>query len=335
MATATTKKVNPAAIAEKFRKLADGMQNTIDANRAPMTQNPTPKRMKEYMSRKSDGDNLERGQRALRALADAWERDEVPACLRELRSKGEIVPLVRHGLGSNGYYDLHDTGRYADTSEPARVLQQLMEGAKSEADKHADAERARLARIEQLENDLRFCDIPGFFPTPRPLISLMVQHAALQNGLTVLEPSAGKGDIADFLRDEFPNTALTVDCCEIRPALREILEVKGHRLVGSDCLQFKDVLYDRVLMNPPFERGQDIDHVRHAYSLLAPGGRLVAIISGGSYYRSDKKSTEFREWLAFEGASVFDVPADSFKGAKAFRQTGVNCKLVVLSMPAF
>jgi hypothetical protein len=32
--------------------------------------------------------------------------------------------------------------------------------------------------------------------------------------------------------------------------------------------------FDRVLMNPPFEKQQDIDHVRRAFDHLKPGGRL-------------------------------------------------------------
>ena len=48
--------------------------------------------------------------------------------------------------------------------------------------------------------------------------------------------------------------------------------------------------YDKIIMNPPFENGQDIDHIRHAYSLLNDGGRVVCIMSEGTFYRNDKKS---------------------------------------------
>ena len=50
-------------------------------------------------------------------------------------------------------------------------------------------------------------------------------------------------------------------------------------------------------MNPPFSNRRDIEHVRHAYELLKPGGRIVAIMGEGSFFGSDKKATEFREWL--------------------------------------
>ena len=35
------------------------------------------------------------------------------------------------------------------------------------------------------------------FPTPRPVIEQMLARANIQPGMTILEPSAGKGDIAD------------------------------------------------------------------------------------------------------------------------------------------
>lgn len=50
-------------------------------------------------------------------------------------------------------------------------------------------------------------------------------------------------------------------------------------------------------MNPPFTHHQDIDHVRHAYDLLDAGGVLVAIMCESTFFRSDKKSVEFRDFL--------------------------------------
>ena len=59
--------------------------------------------------------------------------------------------------------------------------------------------------------------------------------------------------------------------------LREILEMKDHNLVAWNCLDLTEPVYDTIVMNPPFEKFQDIDHVRHAFDLLKPGGRVVAI----------------------------------------------------------
>lgn len=50
-------------------------------------------------------------------------------------------------------------------------------------------------------------------------------------------------------------------------------------------------------MNPPFADSQDIEHITHAFKFLKTGGVLVAIACEGPFFRQDKKSTFFREFL--------------------------------------
>ena len=89
--------------------------------------------------------------------------------------------------------------------------------------------------------------------------------------------------------------------------------------------------YDRIIMNPPFEGMQDADHVKHAYSLLAKGGKLVAITGESPFFRSDRKAVEFRDWLDSVGGSSEKLPEGSFKDSD--RSTGVNTRLVVITKP--
>lgn len=91
--------------------------------------------------------------------------------------------------------------------------------------------------------------------------------------------------------------------------------------------------YDRIVMNPPFGDGADIDHVRHAYTLLRPGGRIVAIVGEGAFIRSDKKATAFREWLEKVGATEEPLPPGTFNDPKLLAQTGANARLVVIDKP--
>ena len=88
--------------------------------------------------------------------------------------------------------------------------------------------------------------------------------------------------------------------------------------------------YDRIVMNPPFERGQDAEHVRRAYSFLKPGGILVAIVSTGPFFRTDNASQAFREFVRVNNAQTIDVAAGAFTGAEAFKQTGVSTKLLII-----
>jgi 16S rRNA G1207 methylase RsmC len=88
-------------------------------------------------------------------------------------------------------------------------------------------------------------------------------------------------------------------------------------------------IYDRVCMNPPFERQQDIDHVMHAWKFLKPNGRLVAIMASSVAFRENKKTVEFREFLAANGHLEHN-PEGAFKESG----TMVNTVTVVLYKPA-
>ncbi|WP_417790270.1 LPD38 domain-containing protein [Terasakiella pusilla] len=184
------------------------------------------------------------------------------------------------------------------------------------------------SKLQKLERALIGNKIPGFFPTPKSLIDNMVTEAGIEHGMEVLEPSAGKGDIADVLRE----AGAKVDVVEIQHSLREVLEEKGHNVVEFDFLKLdpKDKQYDRIVMNPPFEKYQDVEHVKHAYTLLKPGGRLVAIMSASPFNNSQKKAEDFRSWLYDHEHTAEQNPEGSFKGVESFRQTGVNTYTVVI-----
>ena len=298
---------SPAA---KLRELADDLQPKIDDARRPMTQNPTPKRNAQYQDRLHDGRNLSRTQAALRALADAHDAGTVPQELAQLRSKNEIAPLVRKWLDSPGYYSRREAADYADTTPAGRALQAMID-ARPQAQ-----QESKQTKIEHLEAQIRLANIPGYFPTPAPLVKMMLEVADLEPGQSVLEPSAGSGAIADAVKAAHPDAAL--DVCEINPQLAELLKLKGHNHVH----QYPDFLtmpasvafqYERVLMNPPFENQQDIDHVLEAYNHLTGDGVLVAIMSPSFEYRDNTKSVEFRAWLDEVGANWMEIPAGAFK----------------------
>ncbi|WP_246839472.1 methyltransferase [Leptospira licerasiae] len=191
-------------------------------------------------------------------------------------------------------------------------------------------ENEKKAKIKELERDLIGRKIPGFFPTPRTLGEHLLEQSDIEPGMSVLEPSAGKGDLADQIQEK---TGIEPDTIEMNSSLREILTEKNHKLVGWNFLEYEDKTYDRIIMNPPFENGQDIEHVRHAYDLLNPGGRLVAIVSEGPFYRSDTKARTFRDWLLENGGYSEQLPENSFSGKDSFRQTSVRTRLVVMDKP--
>ena len=54
-------------------------------------------------------------------------------------------------------------------------------------------------------------------------------------------------------------------------------------IINGDFLEHATEVgsFDRILMNPPFSKAQDIGHITRAADMLNPGGRLVAICAAG------------------------------------------------------
>lgn len=184
------------------------------------------------------------------------------------------------------------------------------------------------SKLSKMERDLIGSKIAGFFPTPKPLIDNMIEEIGITKGMDVLEPEAGKGDIADALKDKGVN----VDVAEVNGTLVEILEEKGHSVVARDMMQLDPSVkqYDRIIMNPPFEKYQDVEHVQHAYDLLKPGGKMAAIMSAGPFQNSQKKAVDFRLWLDGLSHTAEKNQEGSFKGSDSFRQTGVSTYTVTI-----
>ena len=88
--------------------------------------------------------------------------------------------------------------------------------------------------------------------------------------------------------------------------------------------------YDRIIMNPPFSNRRDAEHVRHAYSLLKPGGRIVAIMGEGVFFGQDKKAQDFREWLESVDGTSEKLPEGSFMDPSLPVNTSVNARMVVI-----
>jgi len=288
------KKTNP--LVAKFRKMADALTDKIEDMRAPMTQNSTPKREAQRQSKLADANHLERTQTALRALAhelEAWGC--VPLELAGLTSKKAIHDLLYTRFENRGHYNHVDTGEYTNTTPAALALYALIAGDNEEQKARQEKERIE-ATVRQLAGE-----IDGFYPTPDNIIERMI--GGIPSGADVLEPSAGAGNICDML----PDAKLTL--CEANYTLRELLESKGYTIAEYDFLDYEGT-HDYIVMNPPFERGQDMQHIQHAYNCLNEGGRLVSVVSAGILNgRGDK----FRAWLDDVGGWYEELPAESFK----------------------
>lgn len=309
-----------ADVGDKLRALADKMQADIDHKLADRLIN-TPKRQLEAGSARIEGHRLKRTQTALRALATQHDAGTVPAELRNIRSKAAAYELLGSIVDRSraGYYDAGiDTGKPSKDTAEARALWALVD-APSATERDAEELRRKVQALQ-------FAKIPGYFPTPMPVIETMIFHADMPaSEFDMLEPNGGSAAILDAVQARFPAARLTT--YEPWESLREVLTLKGYQLAGADFLEAATApRFDRVLMNPPFENGQDMDHVGHAYSMLRPGGRLVSVMSPGPFFRQDRKARKFRDWFEARGGEKFELPAGSFKESG----TGVGTVLVVL-----
>ena len=111
-------------------------------------------------------------------------------------------------------------------------------------------DRKQERELRDLEYSLIGAKIPGFFPTPASIVKQMLQVACISQEMKVLEPSAGKGDIAEGIQSNYPDVDLTV--IEWNYTLSKILGFKGFDCLQEDFLEHKGK-YDRIVMNPPFE----------------------------------------------------------------------------------
>jgi predicted RNA methylase len=161
----------------------------------------------------------------------------------------------------------------------------------------------------------------GYFPTPKPIVQKLIVLAQLSDGMTVLEPSAGKGAIADQLRV----IGFEPYCCEILPENIKVLKEKGYQ-VFEDFLKWNKPEFDRIIMNPPFEMQADIMHVTHAFNLLREKGIVVSVMASGVVFRQDKKAVAFRKLIEENNGEIIKLPEDSFKESG----TSVNTVIVVI-----
>lgn len=164
-----------------------------------------------------------------------------------------------------------------------------------------------------------------FFETPPEVANILVAHASPRENDLILEPSAGHGAIADVVRASCSECKIHV--IEIETSNRAVLKEKGYKLVGKDFLKYrkKKPLYDRIVMNPPFSRQQDIDHVLHAWKFLKEGGRLVAVMAASTEFRSNKKALAFQDLIQTHGM-IEPLPEESFKESG----TGVSTVVAIL-----
>jgi phospholipid N-methyltransferase len=295
----------------KCRSAAAAMQKHIDAKHSSANRMlalpATRKRIQDADSIRREANRLEQVQRTLLRLAEMHEKGAIDPDLQDLKTRGAIESALFTRPGDSSIRILFNSVAQ-DEQKSNKILRWTKE--------------ASLMRI------------PGFFPTPGPVAEQLIALACIEPGQRILEPSAGSGNLIDAVRQCYSDVQLFY--CELNCFLLDLLREKYDgspdvHFLGRDCLEIdptnRKERFDRIIMNPPFEQGQEIDHVLHACRLLTPKGILTAIVSAGVFHRKDKKAEKFRSALEKSKAFVQQLPDDAFKSSG----TMVQCRLVRLA----
>ena len=169
----------------------------------------------------------------------------------------------------------------------------------------------------------------NFFPSPPAVVERLLDLADIERGMRVLEPSAGRGAIAWACAE----AGALVDCYEIQQGnafhVAMSAPVDLGLTVTADFLTVEpEPVYDRVVMNPPFIKQSDIKHVLHAHKFLKSDGLLVAVMSAGVEFRTDARTTAFKNFLEEHGGHIEQLPENSFKAS------GTGVRTVIAVIPA-
>lgn len=152
-----------------------------------------------------------------------------------------------------------------------------------------------------------------FFETPEKLADKLVYYADIKNHDTILEPSAGRGAIIKAIR----RVSNVMPCCYELMELNRTMLMKTelhYSLLGEDFLNNHDTQkFTKIIANPPFSKNQDIEHIYKMWDRLSKGGRIVTMASKHWQTLSNKKETEFREWLENKDFEIINLDAGEFK----------------------
>ena len=149
--------------------------------------------------------------------------------------------------------------------------------------------------------------------TSLEVVHQMLQECRFDVNDTILEPSAGSGDIIEAIKYYLPILNLDIDCIELNKELREQLRAKGYNVVGEDFLKFNtDKRYDVVIACPTFKDNIDVEHIMHMYRFVTIGGQVISLTSPQWTVKNSTRQVAFREWLKDKHYHLKMLPDNSF-----------------------
>ena len=177
-----------------------------------------------------------------------------------------------------------------------------------------------------------------FYPTPKDIIDKMLCGLDFSMIRSILEPSAGTGNIVEALKQKEENqtryytkVSFDIDCIEADQNLQHILKGKNFRVVYNDFLTYDTMKeYDLIIMNPPFSNG--CKHLLKALEMQEKNGGAVVCLLNAETLKNpctnermdlQRKLTEYNAKIEFIQNAFLD----------AERKTSVEIALVKVQLP--
>lgn len=177
-----------------------------------------------------------------------------------------------------------------------------------------------------------------FYPTPKNIIDKMLCDLDFSMIKSILEPSAGTGNIVEALKRKegsqtryYTKVSFDIDCIEVDQNLQHILKGKGFRVVYNDFLTYDTMKeYDLIILNPPFSNG--CKHLLKALEMQRRNAGAVVCLLNAETLKNpctndrldlQRKLTEYNAKIEFI--------QDAFLGAE--RKTAVEIALVKVQLP--
>lgn len=183
-----------------------------------------------------------------------------------------------------------------------------------------------------------FTENRDFYPTPKNLIDKMLCDLDFSVIKSILEPSAGKGDIVEALKKKEEiwsygriKYRFDIDCIEADQNLQHILKGKNFRVVYNDFLTYDTMKeYDLIILNPPFSNG--CKHLLKALEMQQRnGGAVVCLLNAETLKNPCTNDRQDLQRKLTEYNAKIEFIQDAFLDAE--RKTAVEIALVKVQLP--
>lgn len=165
-----------------------------------------------------------------------------------------------------------------------------------------------------------------YYPTPENIIRKMWSKVEKDKVSRILEPSAGQGHIAEFIKRRGGREHIS--CIEIDQNFQSILRGKNFKVIDSDFLSYSGSdRFDLIIANPPFSEGGA--HLMKAIDIMF-SGQIVFLLNAETLknpFSNDRKALVQR--LEDLNAEIEYIP-DAFINAE--RKTPVEIALVYIKI---